>query len=108
MQVAAAIATEAAKETAKETAKGLAADAAKEVLKGAVRATRYQTGLFLDTLSLLRQVNQWSLVFLVFLGEVALCTFLVAPFPIALRTAAVENISNLWKMYPRARYSTSC
>jgi len=106
MQVAAAVATEAAKETAKETAKGLAADAAKEVLKGAVRATRYQTGLFLDTLSLLRQLNQWSLVFLLFLAEFSMCTFLIAPFPIAWRTAAVQNLSNMWRTYPKARVVT--
>jgi len=106
MQVAAAVATEAVKETAKETAKGFAADAAKEVIKGAVRATRYQTGLFLDTLSLLRQLNQWSLVFLLFLAEFSMCTFLIAPFPIALRTKAVEFLSNMWKNNPRVRIVT--
>jgi len=35
-----------------------------------------------------------------------MCTFLIAPFPIALRTAVIENLSNIWKTYPRARVVT--
>jgi hypothetical protein len=51
-------------------------------------------------------LNQWSIVFLIFMAEIIMCTAIVVPGPISFRTNFMNRLAKLWNEYPRFRLVT--
>jgi len=57
----------------------------------------------METLFFVNLINYWGLVFLIFLVELVLCTFVVSPIPLSWRQFALERIAKLWLKQKRFR-----
>jgi len=51
-------------------------------------------------------LNQWSIVFLIFAAEILMCTAIVVPGPISFRRQFMNQLAKLWNEYPRFRLVT--
>jgi hypothetical protein len=64
-------------------------------------STQYTLTSFLG-----ENLNQWSIVFVIFMVEILMCTAIVVPGPISFRRKFMNHLAKLWNEYPRFRLVT--
>ncbi len=71
-----------------------------------IEAAADESSQFTLTSFLGENLNQWSIVFVIFMVEILMCTAIVVPGPISFRRQFMNQLAKLWNEYPRFRLVT--